>query len=142
MAFPVEFRSPLAALIFTGFAIPNLADNAATSPITDIWIGLHTGDPSGGNQTTSESGYTSYARVAIERTTSGYTEGDGECVNDAEVAFPTATGGSETLTHVSCGTASSGTGALIIAGALNNATAVSTGIRPRFAAGSLVVAVA
>lgn len=141
MAFPVAFRTPLAALIWTGTPIPGLADNAASSPITSIQIGLHTGDPSAGNQTTSEAGYTSYARVAVARSADGYDEGlgEGEIVNDDEIAFPVATGGSATVTHASCGTAASGTGVLIIAGALTASRAITAGILPRFPVGSFVV---
>ncbi len=41
-----------------------IADNAATSPITNLYVSLHTGDPGeAGDQTTSEAAYTSYARV-------------------------------------------------------------------------------
>jgi hypothetical protein len=142
--FAVSFRTPLAALVFTGTAIPNIADNAASSPITSIYIGLHTADPSSGNQTTSEASYTSYARQAVARVADGFDEGldDGDITNDDEIAFPTATGGSSTVTHASCGTAASGTGVLIIAGALTASRVISTGILPRFAVGSFDIEIA
>jgi len=142
MAFSTTFRSSVASLIWTATAIANVADNAASSPITNIQVGLHTGDPSSGNQTTSETNYTSYARVAVARTTSGYTDTAGVVTNDAQIAFPTATGGSSTCTHVSNGTASSGTGVLIVGGALTASLAVSSGITPTFAISALTVTVA
>ena len=53
--------------------------------------------------------------------------------------YPTATGGSETITHVSVGTASSGAGQILYSGALNSSRAVSNGIQPQFAANSLQI---
>ena len=55
-------------LIFAAQAWANVADNAASSPITTFYISLHTADPGEtGSQTTSETAYTGYARVAIDR---------------------------------------------------------------------------
>jgi hypothetical protein len=142
MAFSTVFRSSIASLLFTATAIANVADNAASSPITNIQISLHTADPTTGNQTTSESAYTSYARVAVARTTSGYTDTAGVVTNDAAITFPACTGGSSTVTHVGNGTASSGTGVLIVAGALTSSLAVSNGITPQFAISALTVTVA
>jgi hypothetical protein len=140
----VSFRTPLAALVWTATAIPNIADNAASSPITSIRIGLHTADPSSGNQTTSEASFTSYARVLIDRDASDLDAGadDGELTNDDEIAFPTATGGSNTITHAGCGTATSGSGVLIMAGALTASRVVTTGVLLRFPIGSFEILVA
>jgi hypothetical protein len=44
-----------------------------------------------------------------------------------------------TLTHVAIGTASSGTGLVLYAGALTSSLAVANGIQPQFAANSLDV---
>src|SRR6516162_2090 len=90
------FDNDLLKLIFNGTPIPNLADNAATSPLTNLYASLHTADPGvGGTQTTSEAAYTSYARVAISRTSSGFTVSTNTCTLTASVTFPTPTGGSE-----------------------------------------------
>jgi hypothetical protein len=142
MAFSTVFRSSVAALLFTATPIANVADNAASSPITNIQISLHTADPTTGNQTTSESAYTSYARVAVARTASGYTDTVGVVTNDAIITFPTCTGGSSTVTHVGNGTAASSTGVMIVAGALTASLAVSNGIQPQFAISALTVTVA
>ncbi len=142
MAFSTVFRSSIASLIWTATAIADIADNDATSPITNIQIGLHTADPTTGNQTTSESAYTSYARVAVARTTGGWTDTAGVVANDAAITFPACTGGSSTVTHVSNGTASSGAGVLIVAGALTASLAVSNGITPQFAISGLTITVA
>ena len=87
---------------------------AATSGGTAFFLALHTGDPGeGGDQTTSEAAYTSYARVSINRNTGGFTVSGSTVQNAAEILFPTCTGGSETLTHWSLGLASSSTSAIL-----------------------------
>lgn len=135
----LTFRSDLAALLFCAVAIPNIADNAASSPITNIEVSLHTASPLSGNQTTSESGYTSYARVSVARTTGGYTDTDGVTNNDSAITFPTSTGGSSTITDVGLGTAHTGSGKIMLAGALNASATITSGQTPSFAIGSLTI---
>jgi hypothetical protein len=68
------FENDFLLLIFNGTAIADLADNDATSPLTNLYVSLHTGDVGeAGSQTTSEATYTSYARVAVARTSGGWT---------------------------------------------------------------------
>lgn len=106
---------------------------------TDLYLALHTADPGeAGSQTTSEATYTSYARVAVSRSGTGWTVSNPTATNAALVQFPTATGGSNTITHVSIGTASSGAGQILVSGALNSSLSVSSGIQPQFSAGALV----
>lgn len=108
--------------------------------LTNLYVSLHTADPGeGGSQTTSEANYTSYARVAVARSGSGWTVTGNQAVNAALVQFPQATGGSSTCTYVAVGTASSGTGQILYSGALSSSLSVSTGIQPQFAAGALTV---
>lgn len=134
------FENDVMELIFNATAIANIADNAASSPLTSLYVSLHTGDPGeAGDQTTSEATYTSYARVAVGRSGSGWTVTANEAENAALVQFPQCTGGSNTITHVGIGTASSSTGKLLYKGALSSSLAVSSGIQPQFAAGDLVV---
>lgn len=135
-------RSNVASLFYMAAAIANVADNAASSPITNVYISLHTGDPNAGNQTTSESAYTSYARVAVARSTSGWTDASGVVTNDAAITFPACTGGSSTVTYAGTGTLTSGTGVLWVSGALSASLAVSNGITPQFAISALSITVA
>lgn len=52
------FENDLLLLIFNATAIGNIADNAASSPLTNLYVSLHTGDPGeAGNQTTNECAY-------------------------------------------------------------------------------------
>jgi hypothetical protein len=48
------FDNDLLKLIFNATGIANIADNAASSPLTNLYVSLHTADPtSSGNQTSS-----------------------------------------------------------------------------------------
>lgn len=107
-----------------------------------FYVSLHTADPGEtGDQTTSETAYTSYARVAVARTSGGWTRSTSTISNTALVQFPQCTGGTSTITHFGVGTASSGVGNLIMSGALSASLAVSNGIQPQFSAGALTVTV-
>lgn len=80
------FDNDLLKLIFNGTAIANLADNAASSPYTNLYLSLHTADPtSAGNQTSSETSYTNYARVAVTRNTGGWTVSTNQVSNAAVI---------------------------------------------------------
>ena len=66
------FENDLLKLIFNATAIANISDNAASSPLTNLFVALHTADPTdSGTQTSNEVAYTSYARVAVARTSGG-----------------------------------------------------------------------
>lgn len=126
------FENDLLKLIFNGTAIANLADNAASSPLTNLYVSLHTADPGEtGNQTTSEATYTSYARVAVARTSGGWTVTANSVSPAANIDFPTGTGGSGTATYFAVGTASSGTGKVLYSGTVTPNIACGNGIIPR-----------
>lgn len=104
------------------------------------WIALHTADPGeAGSAVTSEATYTSYARVAVTKS-SGWTDGGSTFSNAALVQFPQCTGGSNAITHFSVVTSSSGAGQILVSGALSATLNVATGIQPQFAIGELDVA--
>lgn len=133
------FENDLLELIFNGTAIANLADNAATSPLTELYVSLHTADPGeAGDQTTNECTYTSYARVAVARSGSGWTVTGNSVSPVANIDFAEATGGSETATHVAIGTDSTGTGKILYSGAVTPNIAIVTGVTPRIGTGSTI----
>jgi len=112
----------------------------STTGNANVYVGLHTADPGeGGSQTTSECAFGSYARQAVARSGSGWTVSGNSATNFATISFPECTSGSETVTYVSIGTASSGSGQLLYTGALSASRAVSTGITLQFAASALTV---
>lgn len=126
-------ETDLLEYIFKGTAIPWAAS-------TDLYISLHTADPGeAGTQTTSEATYTSYARIAVERSGTGWTVSGNTASNAALIQFDQCTGGSNTITHVGVGLASSGAGNLLYKGALNSPLAVANLIQPQFAIGALTI---
>ena len=132
------FENDFLLLLFNATAIANIADNASASPLTSLYVSLHTADPGeAGNQTTNECAYTSYARVAVARSGAGWTVTGNAVVNAALVQFPQCTGSSETATHFAIGTAASSTGKILFKGALSASLAISSGIQPQFGAGTL-----
>lgn len=133
------FENDLLLLIFNATNIANIADNASSSPLTNLQVSLHTGDPGeAGNQTTNECAYTSYARVAVARSGSGWTVTGNSVVPAANIDFPAATGGTETATHWAVGTASSGTGKVLYKGSISPTISISTGVTPRLTTASAV----
>lgn len=103
-----------------------------------LWISLHTADPGeAGDQTTSEATYTGYARVAVARSTAGWTVSGNNGDNAAAINFAQCTGGSNTITHFGVGTAGTLAGKLLFKGALTASLAVSNGITPSFGIGAL-----
>lgn len=124
------FAGNLLALLFNATSISNVAQNASASPITSVYVSLHTADPTSGNQSTSEAAYTGYARVGVVRTSSGWTQSSNTVVPVANITFPAATGGSETESYAGLGTSSSGAGNLWFAGAISPTIAVSNGVTP------------
>lgn len=135
------FENELLAHIFTNADIALIGDATGlrgSSTAGSLFVSLHTGDPGeAGTQTTNECAYTSYARVAVARTSGGWTVSTNTVTNAALIQFPQCTGGSETATHFAIGTASSGTGKILYKGALSASLAISSGIQPQFGAGEL-----
>jgi hypothetical protein len=132
MSFSNTAETAINTYIFVGTAVSWAAN-------TDLWLALNTADPgeAGTAGSMNEANYTSYARVAIDRAT-GFTVSGATVENAALVQFPISTGGSNTVTHVSIVTTSSGAGTIIASGALNASQAIASGNQPQFSAGDLV----
>ncbi len=140
MAKSNALETAILQLIYNATTFNGIAENDTTSPNTDIFVSLHTADPGeAGTQATNEATYTSYARVAVARTSGGWTVTGNTVVNTALVQFPQCTGGSNTITHVSTGLASSGSTTVLHKGAVSSPLAVSSGIQPQFGATTLSV---
>jgi hypothetical protein len=135
------WETALLQLVFNNDNAANIGDATGLRGSTtagSLYVSLHTGDPGeAGNQTTNECAYTSYARVAVARTTGGWTVSGNAVTNAALIQFPQCTGSSETATHFGIGTASTSTGVLLYKGALSASLAISSGIQPQFGAGEL-----
>lgn len=119
------------ALIFQGTTFTGIANDASTTPNTNLHFALHTADPGEtGTQDTSECAYTGYARVSVARTSSGFSINGSVISPVANVSFATATGGSETAAWFSIGATSTGSGAIYYYGSLTPSVSVSTGVAP------------
>jgi hypothetical protein len=133
----------LLSLLFENANYANVGDATGLRGSTTagvFYISLATADPGEtGTQTTSETAYTSYARVSVARSTAGWTVASGNVDNDAAINFPACTGGSSTVTNFGIGSDVSGTGNLFIKGALAASLGVSNGITPSIAIGALDV---
>lgn len=136
-----SWETALLELVFNNTNAANIGDATGlrgSSTAGSFYVSLHTADPGeAGNQTTNECAYTSYARVAVARSGSGWTVSGNTVTNAALIQFPQCTGGSETATHFGIGTASTSTGVLLYKGALSASLAISSGIQPQFGAGEL-----
>lgn len=139
MAKSTSFCNALLQLIFNAVAIADIAENDSSAPLTNLYLSLHTGDPGvGGSQLTNEANYTGYTRIAVARSAGGWTVASNEAENAALAQFPQCTGGTNAITHVAIGKASSGAGLVLYAGALNATLNVANLIQPQFSAGALV----
>lgn len=128
-------------LLYRATPFANVADNAASSPLTNTFVSLHTADLTAGTntQTQNETAYTNYARQTVARSTGWDAASGGASANSAAISFPQCGVTGATITHVATGTATSGAGTVWHYGALNSSIAVSNGITPQFAAGALTV---
>lgn len=135
------FETDLLNLIFLNTDITLIGDAAGlqnSAAAGSLYVSLHTSDPGeAGSQTTNETAYTNYARVAVARTGGGWTVSGNTVSNAALVQFPQCGVTGATLTHFGVGTDSSGAGKLLYSGALTSSLAVSSGIQPQFATGDL-----
>lgn len=134
-------ENALLELIFKATAFADVAENDASSPITDIYVSLHTGDPGeAGDQTTNEISYTGYARVAVVRSGVGWVVTGNSVSPAADVTFGQMTAGAGgTVTHAGIGKSVSGAGVLFYSGAVSPNIAVVNGVTPIIAAGSTIV---
>jgi len=134
------FENDVLKLIFNATAIANIADNAASSPLANLYVSLHTADPGeAGDQTTSETAYTGYARVAVARTAGGWTVTANSVSPNANIDFGQCSASpGAAITHAAVGTASSGAGKVLYKGALSASITMAVGVIPRLETGSAI----
>lgn len=129
-------------LVFNATAMPNLADNASSSPLGNLYLSLHSASPgTGGSQLTNEISYTNYARLAVVRTSVGWTVPSGGATSNAALAqFGTCSGAGATATYVGIGSAATGSGTMYYQGVLNGAgLTIADLIQPQFNIGGLTI---
>lgn len=132
MSFSDAAENAIMLLLFNATAWANMADNAASTPQTNIAVGLHTADPGeSGTMSTSETTYTSYARVSVARTSGGWTVTGNSVSPVANIDFPAGTGGSGTVSHFSTGKTGGGTAAIHMSGTVTPNVVTGNGVTPR-----------
>lgn len=95
---------------------------SATGSMSNLYCALHTGDPlDSGTQTSNEvqtAAYATYTRVAVARTSGGFTVTGSSVSPVAAITFPTtsAVGTGCTATHFSIGELLTGAGKIFYAG--------------------------
>lgn len=135
------FENDLLKLIFNATGIANVADNAATAPLTNLFVSLHTADPlagatEGSSQTTAEATYTGYTRATVARTAGAWsitTDANGitGVSPTSPITFPQATAGTNSITFFAIGTALTGTGKILYAGPVTPTISVTAGVQPQ-----------
>jgi hypothetical protein len=136
-------ETALLALLFNNTDFAGIGDAGGlqnSAAAGSLYVSLHTSDPGeAGDQTTNETAYTNYARVAVARSGAGWTVSGNSATNAAQITFPQCGASGATITHVGIGTDTSGAGVLLYSGALNSSLAVALNITPLFAASGLTV---
>ena len=126
------FENDLLQLIFNAVAIANVAQNG-TSPITNIEVSLHTGNPDeAGDQTTLETAYTGYARIPVARTSGGWTITANSVSPVANIDFGECSASpGNPITYFGVGTAHTAAGKLLYSGTVSPTITMAVGVIPR-----------
>jgi hypothetical protein len=136
------WETALLQLLFNNTNAANIGDATGlrgSSTAGSLFVSLHTADPGeAGDQTTSETSYTSYARVAVARSGSGFTVTSNSVSPAATVSFPACTGSTATITHFGIGTAASSAGVLLYKGTVTPNISVSAGVTPQLTTASAI----
>jgi hypothetical protein len=137
-----SWETGLLALLFQNTNFANVGDATGLRNSTaagSLWVSLHTASPGEtGTQTTSEATYTGYARVAVARSGAGWVVTANSVSPAANIDFPEATGGTNTITHFGIGTTNTGAGTLLYYGTVTPNISVSTGVTPRLTTATAV----
>lgn len=135
MSFSNTLENELLEHILNNANIANVGDATGlrgSATAGSFYLSLHTASPGEtGNQSTNETTYGSYVRVAVSRSGTGWTVTGNSASPAANIDFAEATSGTATITHVGLGTDSSGTGKLVLYGTLSPSISVTTGVIPR-----------
>lgn len=137
------FENAWLLLVFQNTNAANIGDATGLRGSTvagSLYLSLHTADPGeAGSQATSEITYTSYARVAVARTSGGFAVAANAVQLVATASFPAGTGGSGTATFWGLGTAASGAGVLMYSGTITPNIVTGNGITPQLASGTNII---
>jgi hypothetical protein len=136
MGMATACANSLLLLMLNATAWANYADNAGSSPQTNIAIALHTADPgAGGTAATSEVAYTGYTRENVARSSGGWTVTSNAASPVAAIGFPAGTGGAGTVSFFSLSksnaTPPTGAQALLVSGTVTPNIITGNGVTPQ-----------
>lgn len=135
------FENDLMKLIFNATAIALIADNAASTPLTNLFISLQTSLPAdSATADAAEVTYTSYARSTTARTSGGFTVTANSVSPVANIDFAAGTGGSGTVSHFSLTTVVTVANAskILFSGTVTPNIVTGNGVTPRLTTGSTI----
>jgi len=135
------FETSLLTLIFQNTNLANIGDATGLRGSTvagNFYIALFTAAPTDSAEGT-ETVYTNYARIAVARTSGGWTISANNAYNTAAITFAACGATGATLCAFAVCTANASTGNSLYWGDLTSNLAVSSGITPEFAIGDLDV---
>ena len=117
---------------------------SASGTITNLYVSVHTTSPgTAGAQNTGEATYSGYSRVAVARTTGGWSVNASGTVSPVtQINFQTASTLQtvyETSSFFGVGLSPSGAGTLLYFGTINPTIGVQTGITPILTVASTIV---
>lgn len=130
------WENALMLLLFNNTDAANIGDTTGLRGSTtagSLYVSLHTADPGEtGDQTTNETSYTGYGRVALARSSSAFTVTNNSVSPVANVDFGecTALPGSP-ITHFGIGTAGTLAGVLLYSGTVTPNITMAVGVIPR-----------
>jgi hypothetical protein len=135
-----SFENSLLQLIFNNVDIANIGDAAGLQNSVaagNLYVALYSTAPSDSAAGT-EITYTGYARVAVARTTGGWTVSANNASNTAAVTFGACSSGTPTAyAFAICKAGTRDVDDAIYWGDLTSSLAISAGITPEFAIGDI-----
>jgi hypothetical protein len=135
------FETGLLAHVFNNAAVAGIGDAPGlpgSATAGSLYVSLHTADPGElGDQSTGEAAYAGYARVAVARSSAGWTVAGGSVSPAADLDFPEMPQGSPSITHFGVGTAAAGAGLLLYSGTYA-CSAAAQAVIPRIKATSAI----
>lgn len=136
------FETAVLQLYFNNTDHANIGDAAGLQNSVaagSFYISLHTADPGEtGTQTTSETAYTGYARLAVARSGAGWTVAGNTVSNAAVLTFGTCTAApGAAITHFGIGTDLTTAGNLLFSGALGSSYTPAVSNAPVAAIGAI-----
>lgn len=137
------FENELLLLLFNNTNIANIGDATGvqgSATAGSLYLVGHTADPGeAGSATTNEISYTGYARIAVPRSSAGFTVSGSSVTLTENEDFPEMTGGTGgTLTHFSVVKEASGASVILYSGAVSPNITVAVGVTPRLKAATSI----